>query len=206
MPTLEDLTVDQLLAHAKAIEPQANILRALTSDPATREAVQRLIKQKYPQTSIPEIDAKDAVRDEIKAEREARLKLEERIQTDEIKRNIEARKAKATKDYGLTEADLIEVEKLMLDADNPIPTYDAAARVYKASKISATPTPAVFVPPTYSLTEGKDDPWAQGMKGNAPGGGGTKARLDRIGMNAAYEAMNEIFSGKVPGLGSARQN
>jgi hypothetical protein len=204
--SLEDMTVDELLAHAKAMQPFANTFTSLTSNPETRETIQRAMKKINPKLSIPEIDAKDSVRDEIKAERDARLKLEERIQTDEIKRSIEARKAKATRDYGLTEADLIEVEKLMLDPENPIPTYDAAARVFKASKVSATPTPSTLIPPVYTLSEGKDDPFAKGMFGNAPGGGGAKARLDHAGMNAAFEAMNEIMGGKVPGLGSAKAN
>jgi hypothetical protein len=206
MAGLEDLTVDQLLAHAKSLEPQANLLKALTSDPATRQAVQRLIKQKFPQTSIPEIDAADAVREEIKTEREKREALERKIMENEARDNVRERRDSIRKKYQLTDADVEAVEKLMVDDKEVNWTHDAAARVYLAQRQSATPTPASFTPPNFTLSEGKDDPWAKAMMGNAPGGGGAKSRLDRAGMNAAYEAMNEIYGGKVPGLGNARAN
>jgi hypothetical protein len=38
------------------------------------------------------------------------------------------------------------------------------------------------------------------------GGIGNPARLNRIAMEEASKAMNEMFSGKVAGLGSARAN
>lgn len=197
--SLEDLTVDQLLAHAKSLEPQANLLKALNTDPATREAMQRLIKQKFPATSLPELEAKDAVRAEIKTERDARIALENKIREDEIRRRLTDQRKQVMSDHSLSEADMIEVEKMMTREVDPIPTYNGAALVYKASKVSATPTPA-FIAPTFEMPD--KEVWAGGMMSNAPGGGGTKARLDRIGMNQAYEAMNEIFGGKVPGLGS----
>jgi hypothetical protein len=197
MPSLEDLTVDQLLAHAKQLESKASFFDAVTKNPETRETVLRALKKAQPSLPIPEIDAKDAVRAEIETERQARLKLEERIQTDEIRRSIEARKAKAVKDYGLTEADVIAVEKLMVEGESPIPTYDAAARVHLASKQSATPTPAVWQAPSiYEMPE--KDIWGAGI--------GNKAKLDRIAMSEASKAMNELFSGKVPGMGSSRAN
>lgn len=206
MPTLEDLSVDQLLAHARVTESSHTLLQSLTSNPETREIIQRAMKKINPKLSIPEIDAKDAVRDEIKTEREARIALENRIREEEIRRRLTDQRKAVIAEHGLTDADMLEVEKLMTREVDPIPTYNGAALVYKASKISATPTPSVFVPPNFTLTEGKDDPWAQGMVGNAPGGGGTKSRLDRIGMSEAYKAMNDIFGGKVPGLGSAKAN
>jgi hypothetical protein len=198
--SLEDMTVDQLLAHAKGLEPQANLLKALTADPATREAMQRLIKQKFPSTSIPEIDAKDSVRAEIKTERDARIALENKIREDEIRRRLTDQRKAVMSEHNLTEADMLEVEKLMTREVDSIPTYNGAALVYKASRQSALPTPSTFVPPTFEMPD--KDTWAGGMMSNAPGGGGTKARLDRIGMNEAYKAMNELFGGKVPGLGS----
>jgi hypothetical protein len=197
--SLEDLTVDQLLAHAKSLEPQANLLKALNTDPATREAMQRLIKQKFPATSLPELEAKDAVRAEIKTERDARIALENKIREDEIRRRLTDQRKAIMDKHDLTEADVLEVEKLMTREVDPIPTYEGAALVYKASKVSATPTRA-FIAPTFEMPD--KEVWAGGMMSNAPGGGGTKARLDRIGMNQAYEAMNELFGGKVPGLGS----
>jgi hypothetical protein len=206
MPTLEDLSVDQLLAHAKSIEPQANLLSALMKDPATREATQRLIKQKFPTTSIPEIDAKDSVRKEIETEREERLKLERQLMEREARDNVRERRAAIKAKYQLSDADVEGVEKLMVEDKEVNWTHDAAARVYLAQRQSAIPTPATFVPPTFTLSEGKDDPFARAMMGNAPGGADNRAMLDRAGMDAAYQAMNDIFGGKVAGLGSAKAN
>ena len=98
--------------------------------------------------------------------------------------------------YGLTEEDMPKVEALITDKDNPIPTYDAAARVYKASVQSATPTPAHFVPPTFQMPE--NDVWGKGI--------GNPAKLNQVAMEESYKAFNEIMQGKVAGLGGARPN
>jgi hypothetical protein len=204
--SLEDMTVDQLLAHAKSLQGQASLLTSLTSNPETRETIQRALKKVNPKLSIPEIDAKDAVREEIKAEREERLKLERQLMEREARDNVKERRAAIKAKYSLSDADVEKVEALILDHKEENWSHDTGAAVFAASRESAKPTPATFVPPTYQLMEGKDDPWAGGLMSNAPGGGGTRARLDRIGMNEAYKAMNELFGGKVPGLGSAKAN
>jgi len=195
--SLEDMDHGELYAFAQAAQRKVTMFDQVTTNPETREIALRALKKVNPNLPIPEIDAKDAVAAEIKIEREARLKLEERLQTDEIRRSIEARKARAVKDYGLNEADIIAVEKLMIDGENPIPTYDAAARVHLASKQSATPTPAAWTAPTtYEMPE--KDIWGPGI--------GHKAKLDKIALNEAFKAAAEVFGGKVPGLGGARSN
>jgi hypothetical protein len=204
--SLEDYSVDELLAYARVMEPQSNAFSALTKNPETRETIQRALKKLNPNLSIPEIDAKDAVRSELKVEVEKREALERRIMENEARDNVRERRAAIKAKYRLSDADVEGVEKLMVEDKDVNWTHDAAARVYLAQRQSATPTPATLIAPTFSLTEGKDDKWAEGMMGNAPGGGGTRARLDRLGMNAAFEAWNEISGGKVPGLGSAKAN
>jgi hypothetical protein len=202
--SLEDMTVDQLLAHAKSLQQSASLLQTLTANPKTRETIQRALKTLNPNLSIPEIDARDALSADIKTERDARIALENRIREEEIRRRLTDQRKAIMEKHQLSEADVLEVEKLMTREVDAIPTYEGAALVYKASKLSAMPTPATFTPPTFELPD--KDTWAGGMMSNAPGGGGTKARLDRIGMNEAYKAMNELFGGKVPGLGSAKAN
>jgi hypothetical protein len=202
--SLEDMTVDQLLAHARSLQSSASLLQTLTANPKTRETIQRAIKTLRPDLSIPEIDAKDSLSADIKTERDARIALENRIREEEIRRRLTDQRKAIMEKHALTEADVLEVEKLMTREVDAIPTYEGAALVYKASKVSATPTPSTFTPPTFELPD--KETWAGGMMSNAPGGGGTKARLDRIGMNEAYKAMNDLFGGKVPGLGSAKAN
>ena len=194
--SLEDLTADELIAHARTLEGSHRLLQTLMADPATREAVQRKIKKDNPSLAIPEIDAADAVRAELAEERKRREKLEKDILEDRVRRRLEEERAAVKSKYKLSDADLAEVEKLMTDKDNPIPTYDAAARVHVASKQTAAPTPSLIDPPTFQMPE--KDVWGKGV--------GNKAMLDKIALNEAYAAYNEIRAGKVAGLGPAIPN
>ena len=196
MPSLEDLTVDQLLAKAREDAQPASFLRLLTSNPETREQVQRLLKKVKPDLAIPEIDAADRVLQAVATEREERLKLERQIREDAIRQRVEKDRATVVDKYHLTEADMVKVQELMLDKDNPIPTFDAAARVYLASRTPATPTPAVFSPPTFTMPE--KDKWGPGI--------GNPVRLNKIAVDEMFAAYNEILGGKVAGLGGARAN
>jgi hypothetical protein len=99
--------------------------------------------------------------------------------------------------YALSKEDMPHVEKLMVAAEDnpyPIPSYDAAARVYLASRRSATPTPANSAPPLYEMPA--KDIWGPGI-GNA-------ARLDKIAIGRAWDIWGDLKAGKVPGLGAAR--
>lgn len=192
-PSLEDLTTDQLLAHARMMQGSHDLMQTLLSDPATRPQIQRMLKTKNPSLSIPEIDTADAVRAEIEKEREARKNLEQKLLERDVRERLEKQRAAAKAKYSLTEEDMAAVEALMTDAENPIPTYDAAARVHKASKTTATPTTSHFSPPTFEMPE--NDVWGKGV--------GNKGMLDKIALNEAAAALNEIRSGKVAGLGPA---
>jgi hypothetical protein len=194
MPNLEDLTVDQLLAHAKSTQGDAELLRTLAKNPETREIMQAAIKKVAPNTSIPEFDAKQQIRAEIKAERDERLKLERSIMERDARDNVRERRQAIKDKYKLSDTDVTAVEQMMVDDKEVNWTHDAAARVYLASKQSPTPTPATFSPPTYDMPE--KDVWGKGL--------GNRAALDKIAMNQAFEAWNEISSGKVPGLGGAK--
>lgn len=194
--SLEDLTTDQLLAQARATQGSHELLTALLADPSTREVIQRKLKKANPNLAIPEIDSKDQVMSEIEKEREERRKLEAQIRERDVRERLEKARAAAQAKYGLTEADMQEVEKLMVDPENPIPTYDAAARVHKASKATGTPTSVDIQPPTFDMPE--KDVWGGGI--------GNKANLDKIAMKEAYAALSDIRAGKVAGLGPAVAN
>lgn len=192
--SLEDLTTDQLLARARETETSHNLLAALGSNPETRETLQRAVKKINPKLSIPEIDNKDAALEAVAVERGERLKLENQIREDGIRARVEKQRSDCMSKYKLSEEQMLEVEKLMIDKDNPIPTYDAAARVFLASRQSTVPTPASFSPPTFDMPE--KDTWGAGI--------GNPAKLNRIAMDESYKAWNDIVGGKVAGLGPAR--
>jgi hypothetical protein len=194
MASLEDLTVDQLREAAAQFQASHNVLTALTRDPATREVMQRAIKKMNPEVSIPELDARDQVRTELENTNKKLTTLENQIQERDIRDRITRQREAVKTKYQLDEAQLLEVEKLMVDNDNPIPTYDAAARVFLASRTSATPTPASYVPPTYQMPE--KDTWGGGI--------GNPAKLNRIALEESYKAWGDIRGGKVPGLEPSR--
>jgi hypothetical protein len=187
MASLEDMTTDQLLAHARRLEEQTQSFARIAQDPTAKEAMQAAAKKINPNLSIPEYDAKVAVNSAIEAEREERRKLEQRLMEREAKETIRERRESIRKKYSLKDADIEAIEQLILENKAEQWSHDTAAQMYLASKRSATPTPASYAPPTYSMPE--KDVWGPGI--------GNKSMLDKIAINQAFEAFNEIKSGRV---------
>jgi hypothetical protein len=163
------------------LQESTRLLHTLLNSPDTREDTLRLIKKKN-NVPIPELDAKDAVMGELKKEQEARIALEARLQERDILARIEKEREKVKQTYQLNDADVAEVEKLMVDKDAPIPNYAAAAKVYKASKQVAEPTTHLLKPNTYDMPE--KSIWAPGI--------GNKQALNKIALEEAYNAANEF--------------
>ena len=184
--SLEDLSHEELLAHAKRSDEQARLFRTLIDSPETRGRALALVKEKNPTMPIPEIDAQAEIDKKLAAEREARQKLEQEMRERDVRDRIDRERARCMKAYELTEVDMNEVEKIMTDEKAPIPHYDAACKVYKASKVQATPTPALLKPPKWDMPE--KDVWAPGV--------GNRTKLNEIALTEAYRALNEITSGK----------
>jgi hypothetical protein len=194
--SLEDMTVDELRAHAAATESQASLLKSIAANPSTRESLQRLIKTVSPNTVIPEIDAKDSVMKVVDKQNETIQSLERRLMERDARDNVRERRQAIRDKYHLTDDDVTKIEQMMVDDKEVNWTHDAAARVYLASTRTADPTPASFVPPTYEMPE--KEVWAGGL--------GNPGRLNKIAMSEANKAWGEIASGKIAGLGSARAN
>ena len=188
--------MDELLHYAKQAQPAAELVNLMAKNPELREGWQALVKKALPNQSIPEFDAKQSVRAEINAEREERLKLERKIMERDARDNVRERREAIKAKYRLSDTDVTAIDQLMVDDKEVNWTHDAAARVYLASRQSATPTPATFAPPVYELPE--KDVWGKGI--------GNKSALDKIAMTEAFNAWNEMASGKVPGLGGQRPN
>lgn len=179
--SLENMTTEQL-------QESTRLLHTLLNSSDTREQTLRLIKKKTG-NAIAEIDAKDAVLAEVATERSERLKLEARLQERDIMDRIEKERARVKQSHNFTDADVLEVEKLMVDKDAPIPSYAAAAKVFQASKQIAQPTTHQLKPNTWDMPE--KDVWAAGI--------GNKQALNKIALEEAYKASNEFR------LGAAKQ-
>lgn len=187
--SLEDLSVDQLLQVAGRALRSENILNDLVGDPETREQTLRLMKKKNPALSIPEIDAKDKVLEGVAASDKRIADLENQVRERDIRDRILAEKSRVQNQYKLSDADMLEVEKLMVDEHEPIPSYGAAARVYVASRTQAMPTSSSLTAPIFEMPDEKV--WSGGI--------GNRAQLDKIAIGLAYDALNEVKSGKVAG-------
>jgi hypothetical protein len=174
MSSLENMTTEQL-------QESTRLLHTLLNSPDTREDTLRLIKKKNA-VPIPEIDSKDAVLAMVAKEREERQKLETRMQERDIMERIEKERAKVRAAHNFTDADVAEVEKLMVDKDAPIPSYAAAAKVYQASKQVAQPTTHMLKPNTYDMPE--KSIWAPGI--------GNRMALNKIALEEAFKASNEF--------------
>lgn len=172
--SLENFTQAQL-------EESTRLFQTLLSSKDTRETMLRAIKKTTGQ-SIPEIDARDAVSAEVATERGERQKLEARLQERDIMERIERERGRVKTEHGFNDEDVKAVEALMIDKDAPIPSYAAAAKVYKASKQIAQPTTHQLQPKTWDMPE--KDVWAAGI--------GNKQALDKIALNEAYKAANEF--------------
>jgi hypothetical protein len=192
--SLEDLTVDQLRARAAQLESQAGLLQLLVGNPDTRETVQRALKKLRPELVIPEIDATDRVMKRLDEIVDDNKKLRGEILEKDIRGRLERERSGVQAKYKLNDEDMKGVEALMVDKENPIPTYEAAAMVYRAQRVSAVPSPSTFRPPVFEMPE--KELWGKGI--------GHKALLDRIALNEAWAAIGDLQSGKVPGLGAAR--
>lgn len=187
MASLEDMTANQLLDYSRKLEEQNRLYNPLMQDPETRGEMLKLMRKKFPNMPIPELDTANAMEKRIAEERAAREKLEAQVRDERITRNINEARERVKREYDLTDADMGEVEKLMTDEKAPIPHWDAAAKVYRASRAQATPTPVTLEAPIYDMPS--KEVWARGI--------GNKAQLDRIAMRQATEALNDITSGRV---------
>jgi hypothetical protein len=187
--SLEDLSVDQLLQVAQRGLNSEQMLNGLYNDPATREDLLRLMKKKNPGLTIPEIDAKDDVLGRVETSNKRVADLENKLAERDIRDRVTAEKTRVKNFYQLSDADMGEVEKLMIDENEPIPSYAAAAKVFVASRTQAMPTSSSLSPPVFDMPD--KNIWAGGI--------GNRAGLDKIALNEAYRALNEIKSGKVAG-------
>lgn len=183
--SLEDYTLPELIAEHRTSLEKNRLFDTLMSDPETRRDALALVKKKNPTMPIPELEVEARNDAALAEERKEREKLETRVRQSEIRESMRVERERVKSEYGLNDADVIEVEKLMLDEKAPIPHYDAAAKVYKASRAQAEPTSSQLSVKTYDMPD--KGTWARGV--------GDKMGLDKVFREKAYEAVNEVRRG-----------
>lgn len=130
-----------------------------------RHALLKLIKEDFPETVIPEIDAAKPVYDEIEkvraelaAEKEARAKEKEERETAETEAKAQrtiSDKRRALRESGFDDDGIKAVEDYMQKTGNP--DYDSAAAYIRAQTPQDKPLPSTFAGQGYSWFQPPDD-------------------------------------------------
>jgi len=165
--------LQKLRAEVTALRPHKQLLDALGSDGRTRRKVLDLVKEKWPQVNVPEIDATKPLEEKIGALektvtelRTSRTKEDEDRRIEEEKRKADSHFAsghKLLKKAGFNADGIKEIEQFMVDRG--LVDYEAALALWEKSHPKDEPfMPAdagrdlnLFQPP-------KENPWAEAVK------------------------------------------
>ncbi len=131
---------------AEQITDLAILAKAQLDNPVTRPHFLQNSKVVNPESSIPEIDIPMRVNKMLQSGKEMIDKQATEIANMRLERDIERRREVLMKKHGLSENDVSEVEKLMLEKQ--IASHDTAAEFYNSQKQSARPSPSMFSPNT----------------------------------------------------------
>jgi len=178
--SLENMT-EQELAQRVAESAQ---YRALLSDSNFRGQVHAELKRLNPKLPIPEYDAKQELLAANKALTDQLETLAGKFKTMETSAAIAAARDQIKAAHKLTDAEVVEVEKLMVDPAIAAGTHAAAAEIYRARKNAAlaVPTPA-------SLDFGVHMPAEEGLDW-------LKGDPAKIARQVASNAINEIIQAR----------
>lgn len=136
MASLEDLTPE-------ARDELAALARELADNPATRESFLRLTKTARPNMPIGEIDLKDDMASRFEQAQTRMEQLEGKLREKEAMEELERRRSKLVRSKGVSEDEIAEIEKIMLEKG--ITSHESAADYYNWMRQAATPTaPKVF--------------------------------------------------------------
>jgi len=112
-------------------------LEGFYNDPEVGPQVQELIEKKFNVTD-PQLAASRRHRAEVEELRTQLQTLESKTQEKEIRNRIDSDKSRAQQQYKLSDEEMQEVSKLMIESG--IGSYEKAADYYRLSKQAAIPT------------------------------------------------------------------
>ena len=126
------------------VQALAELAQALATNPETRNGFLGLTKKINPDAHIPEIDIPAS----FQASMAPQLDRLKQLETAQAKRDMEDRvrasRESALKVKGVSDADMGDIEKLMLE--KRIPDHATAAEFLVAQRRSAEPTPSMTRP------------------------------------------------------------
>lgn len=118
----------------------ADFAESFWSDPAFNKDLKRIIKKKYPQMQIPDLDIEDRVEARLDEERRQRQEREDSERQQKEDATWQDQRGTIQKRYGLTDEAMGRLEQLMVDKN--VGDYDVAAS-YMVQK-EPKPSEAVF--------------------------------------------------------------
>jgi len=116
----------------------ADFVEPIYNDPGLAKEAKRLIKRKYPQLAIPDLDIEDRVQAQLDADRHDRKKAEDTAKQKASDEAWKTERRKIQTDYGFTDEAMTDLEGWM--RDKGVGDYEVAAS-YRASKNPRTTEP-----------------------------------------------------------------
>lgn len=126
------------------IQALAELAQSLHDNPKTHHGFMVLNKIANPQLPVPEVDIPAGVQGVLKPLLERMDKQDIQHQERETRERIKENRTAAIKKTGITEEEMTEVEKLMVERG--IPDHTTAAEFYTLQKRSAEPTAEATAP------------------------------------------------------------
>ena len=112
----------------------ADFVESIYNDPALNKEAKRLIKKKYPQMQIPDLDIEDRVEArfaEEKTRRDEQAAKDDKAKQDADEQKWKDRRKEIQDEYGFTDDAMKDLEKMMVERN--IGDYEVAAS-FKASR------------------------------------------------------------------------
>lgn len=129
----------------EAIADLAVLAKSLSDNPKTRKQFLGLMKSADPTMNIPEIDIPNQVGTALNEGLKRLQAMENKLSENELRADITKRRNSIVKSGLVTEEEVSEVEKLMLEKG--ISSHETAAQFFASQKQSAAPTPGSFGQP-----------------------------------------------------------
>jgi hypothetical protein len=135
--SLEDMSFEQR-------DELALLMKELADNPATRKEALRLTKKIRPNLPIPELEMEDYTEKAVSKAEERVMQLEAKLREKDAVDELNKRRNSLVKKGLASEADIDEIEKLMLEKG--MTNHETAAEYFDWMKQAAEPTPTGYNP------------------------------------------------------------
>jgi len=129
---------DEEYQHLQSRAMTADFVESIYNDPALNKEAKRLIKKKYPNLAIPDLDIEDRVQARLDADQKARADAAKAERDKKADENWRTERGRVQKNYGFTDEAMTDLEGWM--RDKGVGDYEVAAG-YRASKNPQTSEP-----------------------------------------------------------------